>query len=66
MNFACGEEYQKHIGEQLDENLWVKDRAGLSFAAGEAGRVRCHWQYPTAHKEYPIFKEVGVIAVVGF
>gem|GEM_PF-6884529 len=25
MNFACGEEYQKHIGEQLDEDLWVKD-----------------------------------------
>jgi hypothetical protein len=41
MNFACGEEYQKHTGEQLDENFWVKLRAGLSFVVGEAGRVWC-------------------------
>ena len=58
MNFACGEEYQKRIGEQLDENLWVKDRSSLSTPQkNPTPRVTGEWGWKDGW-----FSEAGLLA----
>ena len=62
MNFACGEEYQKHIGEQLDENLWVKDRSSRRTPnKNPTPRVIGEWGWKDGW-----FSEAGLLAAAEY